>query len=63
MNWFQSQKRINAITHLNNEINILKENELALAVSLINKGNPPEEVLSKLVILLQKSFHICPSSF
>ena len=25
MNWFQSQKRINAITHLNNEINILKE--------------------------------------
>ena len=60
MNWFQSQKRINAITHLNNEINILKENELALAVSLINKGNPPEEVLSKLSNTLTKKFSHLP---
>ena len=60
MNWFQSQKRINTITHLNNEINILKENELALALSLINKGNPPEEVLSKLSNTLTKKFSHLP---
>ena len=60
MNWFQSQKRINAIAHLNNEINILKENELALALSLINKGNPPEEVLSKLSNTLTKKFSHLP---
>ena len=56
MNWFKSQKRINAISHLNNQIKILKENELALAISLINKGNPPEEVLAKLSNTLTKKF-------
>ena len=60
MNWFKSQKRINAISHLNNQIKILKENELALAVSLINKGNPPEEVLSKLTNTLTKKFSHLP---
>ena len=60
MNWFKSQKRINAISHLNNQIKILKENELALAVSLINKGNPPQEVLAKLSNTLTKKFSHLP---
>ena len=60
MNWFQSQKRINAITHLNNEIKILKENELASAISLINKGNPPKEVLAKLSNTFAKKFSHLP---
>ena len=60
MNWFQSQKRINAITHLNNEIKVLKENELASALSLINKGNPPKEVLEKFSNTLAKKFSHLP---
>ena len=63
MNWFQSQNRINTITHLNNEIKALKEKELASALSLINKGNPQKRFLQNLVILLQKSFHIAVRAF
>ena len=43
-----------------NQIKILKENELASAISLINKGNPPKEVLEKFSNTLAKKFSHLP---
>ena len=60
MNWFQSQKRINTISHLSNQITILKEDELALAISLLSKGNSPQDVLAKLSNTLTKKFSHLP---